>query len=268
MTLHASLNNARTVADSLSKSIPGSMSPDDEENLSEEALKVMSDRQKRAASWVQAALATNLSSFGVFSKEPASTRVPGPTQATQSQKTIPVNQPVLVLENSSKNTSTKTQGKARQMVGSKLAQGTPRRLGEVLATSQKPQPQPLPEWVRGNGLEEAVDLSEMLQLQSKDWFLGFVERFLDADVDGSALSDNGQIAGMLSQLKSVNDWLDEIGSSKDEGESSNTSAETIERLRKKIYEYLLTHVESAAAALGGGGGGASQPSTTETKVRR
>jgi len=53
------------VADSLSKSIPGCMSPDDEENLSEEALKVMSDRQKRAASWVQAALATNLSSFQV-----------------------------------------------------------------------------------------------------------------------------------------------------------------------------------------------------------
>nr|GFA54249.1 hypothetical protein [Tanacetum cinerariifolium] len=32
--------------------------------------------------------------------------------------------------------------------------------------------------------------------------------FLDADVDtSSGLSDNGQIAGMLSQLKSVNDWF-------------------------------------------------------------
>nr|GEX71670.1 uncharacterized protein [Tanacetum cinerariifolium] len=30
------------------------------------------------------------------------------------------------------------------------------------------------------------------------------------------LSDNGQIAGMLSQLKSVNDWLDAIGSTKDD----------------------------------------------------
>jgi hypothetical protein len=28
--------------------------------------------------------------------------------------------------------------------------------------------------------------------------------------------------------------------------------ETIERLRKKIYEYLLTNVDSAAAVLGGG----------------
>ncbi|KAL0754576.1 hypothetical protein Bca101_092244 [Brassica carinata] len=31
------------------------------------------------------------------------------------------------------------------------------------------------------------------------------------DVVETTLSDNGQVAGMLSQLKSVNDWLDEIG---------------------------------------------------------
>lgn len=251
------------VADSISKTIPCGTSPDHEENLSEEALKVMSDRQKHAACWVQAALASNLSSFAVFSKEPNSTRISAPTQ-----KRIPVNQPILVLENSTKNSSTKTQGKARQTVSSKIAQGTTRRQGDVSANSQKPQAQPPPEWVRGNGLDEAVDLAEMLQLQSQDWFLGFVERFLDADVDTSALSDNGQIAGMLTQLKSVNDWLDQIGSSKDGQETPHISAETIDRLRKKIYEYLLTHVESAAAALGGGSQSSPRIQTTETKVRR
>ena len=40
---------------------------------------------------------------------------------------------------------------------------------------------------------------------------------MDADVDISALSDNGQITGMLAQFKRVNDWLDEMGSSKDQG---------------------------------------------------
>nr|GEY09994.1 hypothetical protein [Tanacetum cinerariifolium] len=68
------------------------------------------------------------------------------------------------------------------------------------------------------------------------------------------LSDNGQIAGILSQLKSVNDWLDAIGSTKgdddEEEETSRISPVTIDRIRKKIYDYLLTHVESAAAALG------------------
>ncbi|KAJ6991460.1 hypothetical protein NC653_019596 [Populus alba x Populus x berolinensis] len=250
LALHASLNNSRLIADSLFKIIPAGSSPDSNDNPSEEALKVTSDRRKHAASWVQAALATNLSSFSVFTKDTTSA-------PSQGQKAIASNQSILVLENSSKNTTTKTQGKTRPTVGSKLvATGAFRKPGDNSTISQKAPPQPPAEWIRGNGLDEAVDLAGMLQMESQDWFLGFVERFLDADVDTSALSDNGQIAGMLTQLKSVNDWLDEIGLSKDEAETPHVSSETVDRLRKKIYEYLLTHVESAAAALGGG----SQPS--------
>uniref|UniRef100_A0A0A9GKP9 DUF6857 domain-containing protein n=1 Tax=Arundo donax TaxID=35708 RepID=A0A0A9GKP9_ARUDO len=80
---------------------------------------------------------------------------------------------------------------------------------------------------------------------------------------------------MLPQLKRVNDWLGEIGKRSQtpslpppdaDGEATATTTapvaanggcsvpeETIERLRKKIYEYLLTNVDSAAAMLGGGG---------------
>uniref|UniRef100_F6I757 DUF6857 domain-containing protein n=1 Tax=Vitis vinifera TaxID=29760 RepID=F6I757_VITVI len=105
---------------------------------------------------------------------------------------------MLVLENSIKNASTKTQAKPCQTVGSKLATlGTPRRPGDGPTASQKPRPPPPTEWIRGNGLDEAIDLGEMLRMESQDWFLGFVERFLDADVDISTLSDNGQIASML-----------------------------------------------------------------------
>ncbi|XP_065869007.1 uncharacterized protein [Euphorbia lathyris] len=265
LTLHTSLNNARTVADSLSKIVPAGSSLDSNDNPSEEVLKVTSHRRKQAATWVQAALSTNLSPFSVFTKETSPAH-------SQGQKTSTGNQPVLVLENSSKNGPAKAPGKTRPAVVSKLvATGAFRKSVDNSAVSQKLQPQPPPEWIRGNSLDEAVDLAEMLQMESQDWFLGFVERFLDADVDSSTLSDNGQIAGMLSHLKSVNDWLDEIGSSKDEGETLNVSAETIDRLRKKIYEYLLTHVESAAAALGGGGGGSqSSPRTRniETKTKR
>ncbi|XVF29427.1 hypothetical protein REPUB_Repub15cG0120200 [Reevesia pubescens] len=273
LTLHASLNNARMIADSLSKTIPAGSSPESEGNPSEEAVKVTSDRRKYAVSWVQAALATNLSSFSVFTKEHNS-MLNHASASTQSQKTSPANQSILILENSSKNASAKAQGKTRPVVVSKLvALGFLRKAGDGSGLSPKaqvqPPPPPPPEiWTRGNGLDEAVDLAEMLRMESQDWFLGFVEKFLDADVDKSALSDNGQIAGMLTQLKSVNDWLDEISSSKDEGETPNVSSETIDRLRKKIYEYLLTHVESAAAALGGG----SQPSpsirTVETKSKK
>ncbi|CAL5417055.1 unnamed protein product [Camellia sinensis] len=265
LSLHESLNNARLIADSLSKTILIGSSPDHEESPTEEVLKIASDRRKQAASWVQAALATNLSSFTVFSKKSASTPVPSPTPAP-NPKTVSGNQPIIVLENSAKSASTKVQAKARQSVSSKIATpGTPRRLVDVPAVNQKPPAPPPIEWVKGDGLDEAVDLAGRLRVESQDWFLGFVERFLDADVDTSALSDNGQIAGMLTQLKSVNDWLDEIGLSKDEEETPCISPEMIDRIRKKIYEYLLTHVESAAAALGGGP--QSSP-TMEIKARR
>ncbi|MBA0628620.1 hypothetical protein Godav_023321 [Gossypium davidsonii] len=273
LTLHARLSNVRMIADSLLKTIPLGSSPESEGNPSEEAVKVALDRRKYAASWVQAALATNLSSFSVFTKEHNSITSHA-SASVQSQKTIPANQNILILENSAKNASAKAQGKTRPVIVSKLvAQGVLRKAGDVSGLGPKVPVQPPPEWTRGNGLDEAVDLAEMLRMESQDWFLGFVEKFLDADVDTSALSDNDQIAGMLTQLKSVNDWLDEISSSKDEGEGEETtphvSSETIDRLRKKIYEYLLTHVESAAAALGGGG---SQPlppiRAAETKSKK
>lgn len=266
LTLHASLNSAQTIADSLYKTIPDGSSPDNERSTTEEALKVKSDRQKLAASWVQAALATNLSSFSVFNREPPSSRLSVSSNSQNQKKNVLGSKPILVLENSSEDVPSKSHGKARSKHTG--LQGTPRKLGDGLANGQKQLVQPVvPEWFRGNGLDEVVTLADMLQLRSRDWFLVFVEKFLDTDGD-TILSDNGQIAGMLSQLKSVNDWLDGIGSSKNQGESCQIPVETIDRLRKKIYEYLLTHVESAAAALTGGSQSSPRIQTTEIKAKR
>ena len=102
---------------------------------------------------------------------------------------------MLVLENSIKNASAKTQAKPRQTVGSKLAApGTSRRLEDGPTANQKLRPLPPTEWIRRTGFDEAIDLGEMLRMESQDWFLGFVERISDADVDISASSNNGQIA--------------------------------------------------------------------------
>ncbi|KAK1379348.1 putative muscle M-line assembly protein unc-89-like [Heracleum sosnowskyi] len=255
LTFHSSLKRCHQVVSSLSKTTTTGSASDGEKFPSDEVLKVTSERRKQAASWIDAALITSLSSFSLFSKQGISSTVLT-SNSTPSPKNIPANEPILILDNSSKSTSTKTQSKPRQTKSSKVV-------------GQKPKvPPPLPpqiEWIRGEGLYEAVNLAEMLQMESQDWFLEFLERFLDAEVDVSTLSDNGQIANMLTQLKSVNDWLDGIAAAKDEEENTHISPETIERIRKKIYEYLLTHVESAAAALGS----SSQSSPpTETKIRR
>ncbi|PIA29687.1 hypothetical protein AQUCO_05800061v1 [Aquilegia coerulea] len=263
LKLRTNLNSARLVADSLLKTTPEESSPDREVNLTK-ALKISTDRRKNAASWVQAALATDLSSFTVYKRQSNSS-----STAEQNQRSVTCGQPVLVLENTAKDLSTKSQTKTRPSIGSKLVSpSTPRRSVEGLTMAQKPRPSPPPECIRGNGVDEAVDLAENLRADSEDWFLGFVERFLNVEGDGAVLSDNGQIAGMLSQLKRVNEWLDEISCGKEAGEGPRISAETIERLRKKIYEYLLKHVESAAVALGGTTHAISPIQTTESKSRR
>ncbi|KAG2320101.1 hypothetical protein Bca4012_053589 [Brassica carinata] len=250
LKLHSGLKNVQTVTESLSRLISStSSSPECEDNRSEEAVKAAAKKQKLAASWVQAALVTNLSAFSVYSTKPAASK----------------SKPAIILESPGDKPR-------RPTIGSKLvAQGMIRKHRENSSSSQKANTiaagseSPPLNWMKGNGLNEAADLAEKLQTVSQDWFLSFVERFLDADVVETTLSDNGQVAGMLSQLKSVNDWLDEIGTKEDEEGLQEVSKETIERLRKKIYEYLLTHVESAAAALGGGG---SSPRHKETKAKR
>ncbi|XP_039038383.1 uncharacterized protein LOC120175905 [Hibiscus syriacus] len=249
LTLHASLNHARMIADSLSKTIPIGSSPESEGNPLEEAVKVTSDRRKYAASWVQAALATNLSTFSVFTKEHNS--MSGHATASAQTRRLPANQNILILENSAKNPSAKAQAKPRPVIGSKLvAQGILRKAGDVSGLCPKVPVEPPPGWTRGNGVDEAVDLAEMLRMESH----------------GLVLRICGEILGY--QPEECHYWLDEISSSKDEGGGEMTphvSSETIDLLRKKIYEYLLTHVESAAAALGGCGSQPPPIRTAETK---
>ncbi|KAI4378772.1 hypothetical protein MLD38_016206 [Melastoma candidum] len=269
LNLHTSLSRARTVADALSKTVTAdSSSPEHEDNQSGEALKTTMEKRKLATLWVQAALSSDLSPFSVFSKESRASQALM-AAPTQTQKIALGNQLVVIIGDVTKNGSGKPQTKARPTAVSKVAVPSTRQKAAMVAQAQ----QPLPEWERGNGLGEAVDMAEILRRESRQWFLGFVERFLDADAGAPALSDNSQIAGMLSQLKSVNDWLDEMGSSSDVNEGEETprvSSEVIDGLRKKIYDYLLTHVESAAAALGNGPQSSSSPGTpaAESKARR
>ena len=108
-------------------------------------------------------------------------------------------------------------------------------------------------------LHEIAELGRQVQLEAQKWFLHFMEGALDSgfrvSVSGGAngmeegkvvsRADNSQIASMLSQLKHVNDWLDQVWEGVD-----LKMGETKAWLKRKIYEFLLQHVESAASALG------------------
>ncbi|CAL9206344.1 unnamed protein product [Musa hybrid cultivar] len=250
LALYASLRNATAVTDSLSKTTlqtlpvtPPGQSLSRDPTL-EEALKVSADVRRRAVSWVGAAVATDLAPFSLYDHKPSSA-------STASRA-------VVVLEDPSKTAAATAPSKATQ-TKSRLSL-TSVSVGRGNARGPTAPPSPPPEWERGVGPNEGARLVRTLREESRAWFLGFVERFVDADAAARGSSNRQQVAAMLSQLKKVNEWLEAIGCHRSEGEadeavdgegSGDVPAETVERLRKKIYEYLLTHVESVAVAVGG-----------------
>ncbi|XP_072964574.1 uncharacterized protein [Typha angustifolia] len=258
LALHTSLSHASLVTDSLAKMAAKSAVTSPEasqcggEPIPDEAIKISGDRRRRAGAWVAAALSTDLSAFSLYSSKssPPSTTlvIDDPSKARSTSKSAVAPSPSQARSRAAPSSPAPARGKGR---------------GSAAASAAAPSP--APEWERGAGVEEGSELARVLGEDARRWFLGFVERFLDADVAASEPSDQDRVAGMLSQLKRVNDWLEGIGpqgegeEAAEDGEGAAAAAaaavppETIERLRKKIYEYLLAHVDSAAVALGGGG---------------
>ncbi|KAL0909970.1 hypothetical protein M5K25_020889 [Dendrobium thyrsiflorum] len=232
LTLHASLTHASLVSDSLHKSI-GSPTITDETvstPVADDTIHMSDDNYNRAATWVQAALATNLSSLALYthkSKSPSSA-------ATSNHIVVALD----TLANGMAPAKTNSASLAKSRVKTVKQRAT-------VATTRR--------WEKGVGVKEGVELARALEEEAKYWFVGYVERFLDAEANGAATQqpwDRDVVPGMLSQLKKVNDWLN-VAKIRDGGlQDGGVPLETVDRLRKKIYDYLLTHVESAAVALG------------------
>uniref|UniRef100_A0A804QCS5 Uncharacterized protein n=1 Tax=Zea mays TaxID=4577 RepID=A0A804QCS5_MAIZE len=285
-TLHAALSRATVITDTLTKSATSAASPDCSaasdagtvgSATDEETAAVTAERRRRATSWVSAALATDLSAFGIYNLKPVPATVSSPLAV------------VVVDESAKPATAAATATKSSPSPKSRMspAKGKARTGAATAAAAALTKTSAPTEWERGEGAEERGELAKRLGEESRGWFLGFVERFLDSDVAASAPWDRERAARMLPQLKRVNDWLGEIAKRSEtqslppadaDGEATTTSTapvppndgcgvpeETIERLRKKIYEYLLTNVDSAAAMLGGGGGSAAAALTNGKK---
>lgn len=147
--------------------------------------------------------------------------------------------------------------------------GTPPKIPCLSATDTRPLPSPpkttlskrtsripLPDqvnassWSRGCGVKETAELALNLRKEMQMWFLKFVEEALDAGFKifeqnssgGLAVrkDNSGPVAVVLSQLKRVNDWLDSVGAKREE-----LVTEKIERLKRKIYGFVIHHVGTA-----------------------
>jgi hypothetical protein len=124
------------------------------------------------------------------------------------------------------------------------------------------------EWAREDGFKEMCRSWIALRRESRSWFLSFLEDALESAglvMEGGSSRKNarervrgrgqanggdggGRIAARLSQLKETSDWLDQQLQLQGEADGS---AETVERLKRKVYQCLLGTVETAASALEG-----------------
>ncbi|KQK15462.1 uncharacterized protein LOC100838344 [Brachypodium distachyon] len=112
------------------------------------------------------------------------------------------------------------------------------------------------------GNTAAMDLAVALRSECTRWFLGFVDKFLDdVEAESEAGGCDAQVAGLLHQLKRVDDWLNRVvrheraflvdRGGKDGVFSEEEENDACERVRRKIYGALLRHVQYAAMALEG-----------------
>ncbi|RRT42613.1 hypothetical protein B296_00051877, partial [Ensete ventricosum] len=149
LALHSSLSRAATVTDSLSRTksrssaVTSPETPPGVDPTPDEVLKASADSRRRATSWVNAALATDLSPFSLYNHKPATASV--------------ASSAVVVLEGSSKAAvaSSKVLPQSKSRSSPALASATATR-GKARGAAP---PSPPPEWQRGGGLEEGAALA-------------------------------------------------------------------------------------------------------------
>ncbi|GFY89515.1 GPI-anchored adhesin-like protein, putative [Actinidia rufa] len=193
-----------------------------------EVLNLAVERKKNATSWIKSAVAYDLSQCSP-SLGPTSTK-DGANTTRKSSRASQVTKPKMacMVRNQSKSGDVAVGSKDNQM-----------------------------EWVKGSTLGGAAELVCTLKDESRKSFMGYVENFLDeVESKTSTMDSHSQIAGMMYQIKRVNDWLDiiknEANSEKNGWRGSFTledsEIEACGRVRNKIYEVLLKNVERTAMA--------------------
>ncbi|CAK9854958.1 unnamed protein product, partial [Sphagnum jensenii] len=265
LSLHQSLKYARAVAEALA-SVRHNLDTAAEVPKENSTGKVqdVTDKAHCAAGWVHAALLSDLASFSLQSKEatPFSTAsraaLSSVTQIGNERRQdtaelrpqAPLKVPVQTQRSGSRVGLVKMSAKATSKITPEM------QAKDVKAPLSYP-------WVKGKGMNETAELAKQLEAEAQCWFLEFMEGALDNGFQVVTKGyeeradkvirqqENCHVAGILSQLKRVNDWLDQL--SVVENAVLNTKlVDTKARLKKKIYDYLLQHVESAASALDGG----------------
>ncbi|PSS26435.1 Serine/threonine-protein kinase [Actinidia chinensis var. chinensis] len=230
LNLHEAMQKAAAVVDALisTRLQKPKMSPCSQRSLPEFSENLPN---KNAISWVLAAVETNLSKFSLFRKEEK-------RETLNGEKCH-----LLVLENSPKKIELDNH--------SPQCKRSPNNHRNSLSESRAKAPFPTrrtisvtkgretgSEWSKGRGLKDAATLSQKLLSESRAWFLNYLGDSLKNGFGLRVGEASSETASLLRQLKRVNKWLDD---SVVDGVGTD---ERIEGLRKKLYRFLLEHVDS------------------------
>lgn len=215
--LEEDLAQTRLIIQQLTNTSPLRANATDQNNRKStaETLKLAAERNKNAGLWIKAALASDLSPKSVPSF---------PTNATKRRSTA--------CASKTKDTT---------IVGD-----------QVGIETEKDNSQ---DWIKGSALCAALELTNSLDRECRRWFLGYAEKYLEEVKSKMCLECSDiEVGEMMCRIKKVSDWLEAILEKGSEfpklGNEDSEVAVACGRLRNKVYEVLLKHVERTALALG------------------
>ncbi|XP_062077666.1 uncharacterized protein LOC133782389 [Humulus lupulus] len=190
---------------------------------------------KNATLWVKAAVGTNLSTFDLFRKQEKD-------EILNGEKCHHV-----VLENAQElnfeicSPTSKLSRNHTTLLSDLTAKGSQSASGWLPSATRKSITEREDLCKGERKLNEAASLAQKILFASQEWFLKYLEDSLNIGFGLKREEGGPEVASLLGQLKRVNHWLGDLVT------KGIWEDERIEGLRKKLYGFLLEHVDSAVA---------------------
>ncbi|CAI9104275.1 OLC1v1002911C2 [Oldenlandia corymbosa var. corymbosa] len=221
--LQDDLGRTKLIMQSLTNISPFTTSETDPSGLHsvKQALDTAVERKKNATSWIKSAVALDLSTSSADYLNPSATRVAAPNSLRKSSRSIKPKAPSIIRKQ--------------------------RSIDEIphFLVSDKDNHA---EWIKGNGLSAATDLANSLQDECRKLFLDYLEKYLEKfDSNTSSIQSDSEIAGMMFEVKRINDLLVSlVGKEPNCNNLDDSEKEAYARAREKICGILLNNVDRTA----------------------
>ncbi|KAG9137244.1 hypothetical protein Leryth_023705 [Lithospermum erythrorhizon] len=187
---------------------------------------------KKALAWVQAAVENDISNFSLFKKKVN-------IDSNGEERYF-----VMIDSTPGKICPEKVSPRNKQIPSSHRSSISKSAPNKVQSNQRCPVSEKREVWSQGNEFKDVASLAEKLLSSSRAWFLNYLEQSLKNSFGLKNEEAKCQTTSVLGQLKRVNKWLD------DTVKAVSGADERIEGLRKKLYDFVLDHIDSSIQKVG------------------